>query len=112
MTLGDGSKVKVKFDDLEKEVQRVATLLRKDLEDRYVGILGDPPENKAAAIILDPRQMGINLSKQAFESGRKTITQRLVKMLRHESAYTDEESSMKFKVNYWWANTRPSRHRD
>jgi len=89
VTLGDGSKVKVKFHDLEKEGQRVATLLRKDLEDRYVGILGDLPEHEAAAIILDPRQMGIDLSKQAFESGRKIVTQRLVKMLRHESAYAD-----------------------
>jgi len=93
VTLGDGSKVKVKFDDLENEVQRVAILLRKELEDRYVGILGDLPDHEAAAIILDPRQMGIDLSKQAFESGRKIITQRLVKMLRHESAHAEEESS-------------------
>lgn len=63
MTLGDGSKVKVKFDDLEKEVQHVASLLRKELEDRYVGVLGEFPGHEAAAIILDPRQMGIDLSK-------------------------------------------------
>ena len=74
---GTGKINKMKIQDAEEVVKRTASLFNKELEERFPEVKGNIPEFIAAACLSDPRQKGIDLDKETYETAKKVISNRL-----------------------------------